>query len=154
MAAYFLDSSALIKRYVQEAGTTWIRDILHPTRQNSIFVSRLASLELVAVLVRQMRTGAIDAAQGASVISEVRSAFAHEFRVIEVTALLASHALNLVQSHALRGADAVHLAAATELERRRASPQLPGIVFVSADYELNQAAQKEGLLIENPNHHP
>ena len=29
MAAYFVDSSALVKRYVQEVGTAWVRGLTH-----------------------------------------------------------------------------------------------------------------------------
>ena len=46
MAAHFLDSSALIKRYVQERGTAWVRALTDPAAGPQIFVARLAILEV------------------------------------------------------------------------------------------------------------
>jgi cell division protein FtsW (lipid II flippase) len=48
MAAYFLDSSALIKRYVQERGTAWIRASIDPAAGHHIFAARLALVEVAA----------------------------------------------------------------------------------------------------------
>jgi predicted nucleic acid-binding protein len=154
MAAYFLDSSALIKRYVQERGTAWVRALTDPVAGHQIFVTRLAAVEIAATLWRQARAGNLPAAEAALGINLLRHAFAHEFRVVEITPLLASHALNHIQSHALRGADALHLGAATELQRRRANDGLPSLAFICSDAELNRAAVAEGLVVEDPNNHP
>jgi predicted nucleic acid-binding protein len=54
----------------------------------------------------------------------------------------------------LRGYDAVQLATALETNRKRLSDGLSALVFVSADAELNNAAQAEGLEVENPNNYP
>lgn len=43
--------------------------------------------------------------------------------------------------------------AAVELQFVRVSLSLPGITFVCADDQLNEAAVTEGLLVENPNNH-
>ena len=154
MAAWFLDSSAVIKRYVRERGTAWIRAISDPAASHQIFVARLAVVEVAATLARQARAGNLTVADASLGIHQLRHAFAHEFRVIEITPVLATHALNHIQTHALRGSDALHLAAATELHRRRATDGLPGLTFVCADSELNQAARAEGLLVEDPNTRP
>ncbi len=154
MAAHFFDSSALIKRYVLERGTAWVRALTDPAAGHQIFVARLAILEVAATLARQARAGNLTAADASVGINQLRHAFAHEFRVIEITPRLASHALNHIQAHALRGSDALHLAAATQLERRRVADGLPSLTFSSSDAELNRAAQAEGLLVEDPNTRP
>ncbi len=154
MAAWFLDSSAVIKRYVRERGTAWIRTITDPAAAHQLFVARLAVVEVAATLARQARAGKITAAEAALGIHQLRHAFAHEFRVVEITPVLATHALNHIQTHALRGSDALHLAAATELQRRRAAVNLPGLTFISSDGELNRAARAEGLPVEDPNTRP
>ena len=153
MAAYFLDSSALIKRYVLEPGTAWLRGVTVATAGHQIYVVRLAIVEMAATLARQARAGNLNPGAAAVGITQIRHAFAHEFRVIEITAVLASHALNLIQIHALRGSDALHLAAATELNRRRTVDGLPSLTVISADAELNQAARAEGPSVEDPNNH-
>lgn len=50
MTAYFFDSSALVKRYVRETGTTWVIGILR-SPANSIYVAQIAEVEVAAVFV-------------------------------------------------------------------------------------------------------
>jgi predicted nucleic acid-binding protein len=57
----------------------------------------------------------------------------------------------LIEKHGLRGYDAVQLASAILLHRRRQQLGLPPLIFVSADEDLLAAAQAEGLVTENPN---
>src|SRR5258705_12171711 len=46
MTAYFLDSSALVKRYVTEIGTIWIRTISSPSAGHTILVAQITPLKL------------------------------------------------------------------------------------------------------------
>ena len=41
MAAYFLDTSAVLKRYVQETGTAWVQALAAPSARHSLFVVRI-----------------------------------------------------------------------------------------------------------------
>ena len=41
MAAYFLDASALVKRYVTEIGTAWVAGLLDPLARNRLYVARI-----------------------------------------------------------------------------------------------------------------
>jgi predicted nucleic acid-binding protein len=52
MAAYFFDSSALVKRYVREPGTTWVIQLLDPTAGNKIHVARITGAEVVSAITR------------------------------------------------------------------------------------------------------
>ena len=79
MAAYFLDSSALIKRYVQERGTAWIRASIDPVAGHHIFAARLALVEVAATLARQARAGNLTAAEAALGTNQLRHSFAHEY---------------------------------------------------------------------------
>jgi hypothetical protein len=45
VADFFFDSSALVKAYIAEAGTTWVRTILDDERHR-IYISQLASVEV------------------------------------------------------------------------------------------------------------
>jgi len=62
--------------------------------------------------------------------------------------------MRLSEIRGLRGYDAVQLATALELENRFSANNLSSIIFISADNHLNQAAQTEGLTVDNPNNHP
>ena len=56
MAAYFLDASALVKAYVQEPGSGWVRQILR-RGTNVTFVSPLSGAEVLAAIARKQRLG-------------------------------------------------------------------------------------------------
>lgn len=63
-------------------------------------------------------------------------------------------ALRLAETYGLRGYDAVQLSAALEANGERIGRELSPLILVSADTELNNAAQAEGLTVENPNNYP
>jgi hypothetical protein len=58
------------------------------------------------------------------------------------------HVPKLAKVHSLRGYDAVQLASALEVENELTSLNLPNLIFVSADNELNNAAKSEGLTVQ------
>jgi hypothetical protein len=61
--------------------------------------------------------------------------------------------MSLIEKHALRGYDAVQLAAALKVNDLCLATGLPTVVFVAADVALNSAATTEGLTVDNPNDH-
>jgi uncharacterized protein len=73
---------------------------------------------------------------------------------VEITPHLLSRAMQLAATYALRGYDAVQLAAALEANDERLLHGLPPLTLVSADAELNDAGQAESLNVEDPNNHP
>ncbi len=62
--------------------------------------------------------------------------------------------MSLTTRYKLRGYDAVHLACALQFNQLIVTSGYSPITFVSADNDLLQVAQTEGLMIENPNLHP
>ena len=45
MSLYFLDSSALVKRYVTETGSDWIRALTDPPARNPLIIARITWVE-------------------------------------------------------------------------------------------------------------
>lgn len=154
MAVYFFDSSALVKRYVQETGTAWVLSLCDPMANTSLYVARIAGAEVVAAIARRERGGDLSASDAASAIRQFRLEFASMYRIVEITPALVLRAMDLAQTHALRGYDAVQLAAALELNALRLARGTSALTLVSADGELNGAATAEGLPVEDPNTHP
>lgn len=149
MAVYFLDSSTVVKRYVQETGTAWVQALTMPTAGHSLFVVRLTLVEIIAAVTRRERGGHLASQDAASAVADFQYDFAHQYLVVEVSALLVSRAAALARTHALRGYDAMQLAAALEVH-----VQAPALTLLSSDVELNAAAGAEGLLVDDPNNHP
>ena len=56
---FFLDTSAVLKRYVQETGTAWMQALAAPIVRHSLFVVRITLAEAVAAITRRERGGSI-----------------------------------------------------------------------------------------------
>jgi len=57
VAIYFLDTSAVIKRYVQEVGTAWVQALTLPTAPHSHFLARITWVETISAVTRRERNG-------------------------------------------------------------------------------------------------
>ncbi len=90
----------------------------------------------------------------ASLLSQFRYDLAHQYIILEIPPALLTDAERLAEHHALRGYDAVQLAASIELHRARLADGLAPLTLVSADSDLNTAALAEGLLVDDPRSHP
>lgn len=80
--------------------------------------------------------------------------FSQNFHLVEPEPALLLCSMRLARHHGLRGYDAVQLASALHVNAVGLGIGLPPLTLVSADVELNAAAQAEGLAVENPNDHP
>ncbi|NET38173.1 MAG: type II toxin-antitoxin system VapC family toxin [Cyanothece sp. SIO1E1] len=153
MAAYFLDSSALVKRYVKETGSAWVLNLFRPESNNDIFVSAITGVEIIAAITRRSHGGSISSEDSKTTCNQFKNDLQTEYKIIEITGNIVNSAMALAEAHGLRGYDAVQLAAGRAINILCAINNLPSITFVSADNELNEAATSEGLIIENPNNY-
>lgn len=149
MAAYFLDSSTIVKRYAQETGTPWVQALAVPTAGHLLVVVRIALAETVAAITRKERGGFVTPQEAAVALADFQLDFDQQYAIVEVSAGLVAQAASLARKHGLRGYDAVQLAAALETQS-----QLPSLTMLSSDAGLNAAAQAEGLMVDDPNSHP
>jgi uncharacterized protein len=154
VAAFLFDASAIVKRYLTEIGSGWIRGLADPAALHELFLTRIARVEVVAAVTRRGRGNVIPAAAAAALVAQFRHDAAHQYNILEVTPALLADAERLAEVHALRGDDAVQLAVTVEMHRTRAAAGLTPLTFISADQELNAAANAEGLNVDNPAMHP
>lgn len=154
MAVYFFDSSAIVKRYLKEKGTGWVNIITDQSMQNRIYVARVTLVEVVSAITRKTHGGGLNSAAAAIAIQQFRYDFATEYIPVELTPVLINAASLLAESHALRGYDAVQLAAALEINNDPLSLGLSTVTLISVDVSLNSAGIVEGLAVDDPNSHP
>jgi predicted nucleic acid-binding protein len=57
----YLDTSALVKQYVIEVGSDWIRTLVKPDRTPTVFTSHLTVVEAVCAFARRRREGVLSA---------------------------------------------------------------------------------------------
>jgi predicted nucleic acid-binding protein len=155
---FFLDTSAIVRLYVVETGWRWIRDLMrsatgeHATAQ--VCYCDLALPETVSAL-RQIAQKPDAARRGLSraafrlTVPRVRTDLRDESLLTVVRASgCMPLAAEVVERQEIRGADAVHLAAALSL--RSTIPSTAPFAFVSHDERQCRAAEREGLEVITP----
>lgn len=144
--AYFLDTSALVKRYIAETGSNWIRSISDVATGNQIALGQITWVEVLSALARRQREGSLSASDLNLVVQDLREDFENQYEVIEIDQALIETPGELVIQYPLRAYDAVQLASALRF-------QYAQLVFISADHRLLNMAQSEGLVTDNPNNY-
>jgi len=153
MSHYFLDSSALIKRYVVEAGSNWIRSLTIPNARNTIIIAHITQAEVVSGTMRRKRDGTITARTAHVTRLLIDRHASREYRVVGLNAQIIRRAEDLLENHPLRAYDSIQLASALESNMRLVAAGLSAITFVSADTRLLTTAVAEGMTIDDPNAH-
>ena len=154
MATTYIDTSALVKRYVAEAGSALVRRTVARPVHHVIYTAALTEVEVRSALQRLVREGRVDTAQAQRLTQRVRQHFTRRYQLIRITRTVVAQAGLLVEYHPLRAYDAVQLACALTVRRLMHQRGLPPPLFVAADTTLLAAARAEGFLVDNPLQHP
>jgi len=154
MTTYYLDTSALIKRYIDEVGSDWLRATLDAQPPPSIIVVHLITVEVTSALARRMREGILTPMEYEQAQNAFRADCLSEYELVTAVGVVVDQANHLLERHPLRAYDAVHLATAVVTNQQLLANNLMPLTFISADDRLNSAASAEGLAVDNPNHHP
>lgn len=112
MTIYFLDSSAIAKRYIPEIGTPWIRQITDPASQNDLFIARITWVEVLSALARRQREGSVSRNDVHRAIDIFAIHVDQQYGFVETDRPLTEAAGDLVRQYPLRAYDAIQLAAA------------------------------------------
>src|SRR5215467_4126536 len=107
MGVYFLDTSALVKRYVTESGSVWVRTVCDPQAGYTIVISQAALVEAVATICRKAHDGTITPTDRDRNISIFRRDVRQTYGVQRVTTTVYTRAGDLCRTHRLRAYDAV-----------------------------------------------
>lgn len=153
MTRSFFDTSALVKHYHPETGTTAVDRLINEPGAELV-ISRLTLVETVSVFATKVRTGTFDAAA----FARLRGRFASDvtrkrYRVVRLLNTHYDRAQDLIRSYGLgrqvRTLDALQLAVALSLHQ-----EAPLDCFVCADHRLCDVATGEGLTVVNPETSP
>ncbi|MBI3914596.1 MAG: type II toxin-antitoxin system VapC family toxin [Chloroflexi bacterium] len=151
---YYLDTSALIKRYLDEIGSSWMRGLAQAASSDLLISSRLTTVEISSAFARRLREGTVtkeDYADHLAVFDEDCNTLYH---LVELSPEILDLARDLTARHPLRALDALQLASALLANRVFLNLNLPSLTFVSADDRLLETAQQENLPIYLPNGNP
>jgi predicted nucleic acid-binding protein len=148
---YYADASALVKHYVEETGSKRMRAICTPGAGHMVAVAQIGLVEVAAAFGMKYRRGQLTAADRDVLLSDLQRDGRTYYVLVDVDPNIVSHAIELTRQQKLRGYDAVHLACALFVAETMPTKGLPKPVLLSADHDLLEAAQSEGLATENPN---
>lgn len=159
MEVIFLDTSALMKLYCQEIGSSWLKSFVIGKH---VVISELALLESATVIGKYYRKGDFNRTDAVSLFRKLcRQSANYEVIPISLTILqdaiveVAMPTARLDPKLFVRALDAIHIASA-KLARDAADSQSSPMAFtlVSADAQMIRVAQVEGFTLENPENHP
>jgi predicted nucleic acid-binding protein len=136
----YFDTSSLIKLYVEEEGSSAVRDLIASVELAAS--SNVLPVELRGALARMLRSSRLDAAGR----DTARADFDEDWsRMAEVaaTGVVLERAAELAERHFLKALDAIHLASALTLSRQEEGE----LVLSSWDGSLLDAAVAEGVRV-------
>ncbi|NJN66670.1 MAG: type II toxin-antitoxin system VapC family toxin [Chloroflexaceae bacterium] len=154
MSVFFLDSSALVKRYLVEPGTGWIVALAAPALGHSLLIAQVTRIEVIAALAARARAGSITTDERDTAVRLLTYHIVSQYQSIPLDAPILDRAARLPLHHRLRGYDAIQLATALVANTRLLSAGVPALTFVAADNDLLAVARVEGLSTVNPNIYP
>jgi predicted nucleic acid-binding protein len=153
MSVAYFDTSVLVKCYITELGSDWARTLLENERPN-VFTSLMTAVEAACTFARRQREGVLSSDDHHQLLIVFDYDFAYRYNVLGVEPIVIDTARQMANRQPLRAYDAVHLATAWLLNEELLRAEKSSLTFVCADERLIAIAQAEGLLTDNPNHHP
>jgi predicted nucleic acid-binding protein len=134
----YLDTSALIKRFVTEVGSETVNDLVKGTAP--VVTAKIAFAEVHAGLKRKHREGLLPDRDYTLSVRQFEDDWESYIRV-DLRDETLRLARDLIRRHPLRGFDAIHLASALTFK----SAVREDLTFGAADVRLLRAAKSEGL---------
>lgn len=135
----YCDTSALVKRYVEEEGTAEVDALWDKAIE--VATSTVAYAEGKAAFRRKTREGVLSRrgyTRAVAVFNEEHLSFV----LVQIGPQLNMIVQRLVEKYPLRGFDAIHLASALIVKEGWVD-----VVFACFDKGLNRAAKREGLKV-------
>jgi len=126
----YLDTSSLVKLYVEEIDSEKIKNFVHNAA--AVSTSKIAYAEARAAFAKKQKEEGFSAKVLRKIVEDFNRDWESYF-VIEITDGLIRFAGDIAEKYLLRGFDSIHLASA--------------IYFSSYDTRLNQSAEKEGIIL-------
>jgi len=131
----FFDSSAFVKRYIQEAGTEEI--LAWCDRATEIVLAGIALPEIISAFCRLRRESRIDNTQYRQ-LKTLLLADIEDAAICDLTPLVIARTIAALEASALRGMDAIHIGSALIMQAD---------VFITADERQVEAALRAGLRV-------
>jgi predicted nucleic acid-binding protein len=150
----YLDSSVLVKRYVQEAGSKAVATRFD--RGETIYTSMLSFAEVHAAIGRKYRDKELSVNEKEKLVDAFVNDWLFSLSILELNTHTMSAIPTLCEQYLLKASDAIHLSAAfwlkdtIRLRAKRSEGSQSMVEFGVSDRQLGEAALKCGFQIFNP----
>jgi hypothetical protein len=101
MPFYQYDTSGLVKRYVDEVGSAWVRAIVNPVPANIVSIADITRVEVTSALARRTRKGIITLNERNELIQTFQAHCATQYRIVPTqprVIILPSNLFNVIRS--------------------------------------------------------
>jgi predicted nucleic acid-binding protein len=136
----YLDTSALVKHYVQESGSEEVERVIGEARL--VGTAAITRVEMAAALAKAVRMHLLSRDEAAEALSAFEAEWESLVR-LQLHELLLARAASLAWERGLRGYDAVHMASALFWRDIVGEP----VVLATYDRELWEEAVRSGLKV-------
>jgi len=148
--ALYMDTSALIKLFIDEDGSARVRGLAEGrSAADILLVSRLGFTEASVSLARMVHLGRISAAELPHHLGSLEDYWDQSIQEVEINEDVLEDARQLAQRFPLSTYDAIHLASAREARRMLRGLFEGEVQFLAFDMALLKAAQAVGFTIPN-----
>ena len=151
---YFPDSSALVKRHVQEIGSNWFSGIADTQTGNTIIISRLSISEVFSAFNRRCRELSLSQTDYQKIAQDFEDFCRIEYEIIEITEEITEKSRELLENYPLRASDSIQLASALLTNENLIQANFPELIFLASDQKLLDAANGENLQNDDPQNYP
>lgn len=148
MAVFYLETSALLKRYRTEKGTELLDELFEGKQESEIFTtSYFTSLEVTSVAARLFKAETITKRSYHQLLGRLSQDIRRLVILQPVSDFILSEALNLIMDYTLRAPDAIQLATAYMVKSTIVGQPL---YFICADAKLRGACVSSELTALDP----
>lgn len=148
---WYLDASALAKRYATEKGTPLLNHLFNQVPRRDMMCLTLGTLEVISIFVRKMNGGQLSPAAFNQVMTDFRDEILDtpDLGKVSATDALVESTIPLIPKHSLNATDGVILRSALDIhaQLRQGGDSL---VLITSNQRLLKAAQAEGLATFDP----
>ena len=157
----YADSSALVKRYLEEHGSDKLNAKIAGATKAShrVLTSVLSFAEVHAAMARKLRERTVRATEYHWATARFDSDWRTYLTRVDLTTAVLTLIPDLVKRHSLKGSDAIHLASALWVRDSLESVGVKGtlaetLIFATSDKQLARAAEYEQLEVFDPQDTP
>jgi uncharacterized protein len=95
MGVFFFDSSALVKRHINEAGSAWVRSLTRVKAGHMLYIARITAVEITSAITRRQAGGYISAPQAGAMLGHFRRHLTQRYSILEITRSVLADAMLL-----------------------------------------------------------